>query len=335
VVATGSGLTTNPDFFRIRRARLKTTLMPADFARLVVEIDPTPTAWNGVNTIVREVEAQGIARWSHDVSTEFAVGIFEIPFGFEIQQGDYDRPFIERSWGEANMFPAEFDTGAHAYTRALRDRLNVQVAVVNGSMMGEPTFALIPDLNKGKDVLGRVDYDFGPFDVGASGYYGQGQIVDPVGLRFKQFPRWAANVEVALHHTFVHALGETRLYAEGTLAQDMDRGINYAYALPAFPANVVSGNVVNLNERSIWGRLEQDLTHWVTVGFRYDFYTPDTSQSNNGRTTYAGVAVVHFTSGLEYMVEFDHAVDDIHPSGASAPNRQVEQLSNVLQARFY
>jgi hypothetical protein len=333
---TGLGVTTNGDFFRVRRARLKTELMPADFARLVFEIDPTPAGWNGgVHTIMREVEAQGIARWTHDVSTEFAVGIFEIPFGFEIQQGDYSRPFIERSWGEANMFPAEFDTGAHAYTRALHDRLTVQVAVVNGSMMGEPTFALIPDLNKGKDILGRASYDFGPFDVGASGYYGQGQIVDAVGLRFKQFPRWAANVEVALHHTFVSRLGESRLYAEGTLAQDMDRGVNYAYALPAFPADVVNGAVTNLNERSTWVRAEQDFTSWFTLGLRYDFYTPDSSQKNDGRATYAAVAVVHFTSGLQYMLEYDHAVDNVHVPGLAPPNRQIDQLSNVLQVRFF
>jgi hypothetical protein len=233
------------------------------------------------------------------------------------------------------MFPAEFDTGAHAYTTALHDRLAVQVAVINGSMMGEPTFAVIPDLNKGKDILGRANYNFGPVDVGVSGYYGQGQIVDAVGLRFKQFPRWAANLEVALHHTFVRQLGETRLYAEGTLAQDMDRGVGYAFALPAFPADVVNGNVANLNERSTWARLEQDLTHWFTLGLRYDFYTPDTSQKNDGRATYAAVAVLHCPGGLQYMLEVDHAVDNTHQPGLAPPNRQIEQLSNVLQVRFF
>jgi hypothetical protein len=68
---TGLGVTTNGDYFRVRRARLKTELMPTDFARLVFEIDPTPAGWNGgVTTILREVEAQGIARWTHDVQTE-------------------------------------------------------------------------------------------------------------------------------------------------------------------------------------------------------------------------------------------------------------------------
>jgi len=332
---TGLGITTNGDYFRIRRARLKTEFMPTEYARLVFEIDPTPPGWNGgVGTIARQVEAQGIAHWTREATTEFAVGIFKVPFGFEILQSDADRPFLERSWGERNMFPGEYDTGARAYTTALHNRLNVQVAVVNGIMEGEKTFALIPDLNQGKDVVGRANYDFGPFDVGVSGYYGQGQIVDPVGLRFKEFPRWAANVELALHHTFCDCIGETRLFAEGVLAQNMDRGLNYAYALPAFPADVVNDNVTNLNERSVWGRLEQDLTHWLTLALRYDLYTPDASQSNDGRATYGAVAVVHFTTGLQYMLEFDHAVDNTHAPGSAAPGKEIEQLSNALQVRF-
>jgi hypothetical protein len=333
---TGLGVTTNGDYFRLRRAHLKTELMPADFARLVFEIDPTPPGWNGgVNTIVRELEAQGIARWARDVRTEFAVGVFEVPFGFEVQQPHYARPFIEPSWGERNLFPQEFDTGAHAYTSALHDRLTVQLAILNGVMEGEPTFSLIPDLNKGKDLVGRVNFNAGPLDAGASGYYGQGQIVDPVGLRFKQFPRWAANVELGVHHVFVPRLGETRLYAEGTIAQNMDRGVNYAFALPGFPTDVVNGTVASLTEWSAWGRLEQDITEWFTLGLRFDYYTPDASQGNDGRATYAAVAVLHFTSGLQYMLEYDHAVDDVRPSGTAAPNRQIDQLSNTLQVRFF
>jgi hypothetical protein len=330
----GVPITTNGDYFRLRRVRLKTEFMPTDYARVVFEIDPTPFSWVGVNTIARQTEAQGIVHWACDISTNFALGIFKIPYGYEILQSDVDRPFIERSWGERNMVPAEFDTGARAYTTAFRDRLTFQVAVINGVTEGEKSFALIPDQNKGKDVVGRLNFNFGAFDVGVSGYYGQGQIVDGVGLKFKQFPRSAGNAEIGVHHTFLRALGQTRVLAEGNLAMNMDRGVNYAFALPAFPTDVINGSVVNQIERSTWVRVEQDMSEWFTLALRYDYYTPDTSQENDGRSTYGAVGVLHFTKGLQYMLEGDFGIDNVHKPGTVAPSKQITQLSNVLQVRF-
>jgi hypothetical protein len=306
----GVGTTTNGDYFRLRRARLKTEFMPADFARFVFEIDPTPAGGqtSGLGTIAREIEAEGIARWTDHVVTEFGAGIFKIPFGFEVLQPDPDRPFIERSWGERNMTPGEYDTGARAYTTAFDRALQVQVAVVNGNMEGEKTFSALPDLNKGKDLVGRVNYDLGPFDVGVSGYYGEGQLVNPSALLFRQYARGAGNLELALHHVFAPVVGETRAFAEGTLATNMDRGINYApgIGLPALPAVVTTATgatilpgVKNLHEASAWIRVEQDFTRWFTLGLRFDYYTPDTSQSNNGRATYAAVGAVHVTRWLQ------------------------------------
>jgi hypothetical protein len=336
-VATLSGVisTTNGDYFRLRRARLKTEFMPIDFARLVFEIDPTPAGGEttGIGTVAREVEAEGLARWTDHIVTEFAAGIFKIPFGFEVLQNDADRPFIERSWGERNMTPGEFDTGARAYTSAFDETLRIQLAIVNGNMEGEKTFSVLPDLNQGKDLVGRLNYNFGPCDVGLSGYYGSGQLVTTTV--FKQYPRGAGNAEFGLHHAFVRALGETRLYAEGTLARDMDRGIYYGpgIGLPAMPAKL-SDSVESLQEVNGWGRVEQDFSRWFTLGLRFDYYTPDTSRSNNGRATYAAVAVVHFTRWLQYMVEYDHSVDNVHAPRTKPPGKLFDVLSNVLQVRF-
>ena len=65
---------------------------------MVFEIDPIPAGGpdNGTGTIARNVEAQGIARWADDVTTTFGMGIFKIPFGYEVLQSDADRPFIAR-----------------------------------------------------------------------------------------------------------------------------------------------------------------------------------------------------------------------------------------------
>jgi hypothetical protein len=337
-IAKSNGTTTNSDYFRLRRARLKTEFMPSEGTRLVFEFDPTPAGGTvgGTGTIARQVEAQGIAKWNEFVTTEFAAGIFKIPFGYEVLQSDADRPFIERSWGEQNMTPGEFDTGARVYTtwRRAPQQLAVQLALVNGQTEGEPSFSLDPDLNASKDAVGRINFDFGDwFDIGASGYYGKGQVVDPAELRFKQFERWAANGELGLHHTFSKSVGATKIFAEVTFGQNMDRGVHYAFALPAIPTPVTN-RVVYLDERNVWVRLEQDLSKWATLGLRWDEYTPNTGLSNDARDTFGVVGVAHFTPWLQIMLEYDHAIDHVHPTGNVYADKQIEMGSGVLQARF-
>jgi hypothetical protein len=333
----GPALTTNGDYFRLRRARLKVELEPNDWSRMVMEIDPISAGGpdNGTGTIARNVEAQGIARWSDDVVTTFGMGIFKIPFGFEVLQSDADRPFIERSWWERNVTPGEFDTGAKAYTTALHNRLTAQVAIINGNIQGEKTFSLLPDLNHGKDIVGRVNYNLGPVDVGASGYYGQGQEVFLSTLVFKQFPRYAWNLEAALHHRFFE-IGETRVLAELDRGQNMDRAVNYstAIALPGLPQDIANGSVVNKDELGYWARVEQDITRWGTLAFRYDYYSPDSAQGTNGRDTYGVVGVGHFTKQLQLMVEYDHFIDNVHLPGTTPAGKHGDVLSTVLQVRY-
>ena len=232
------------------------------------------------------------------------------------------------------MMPGEYDTGAHADLTALRSRLHATYALVNGVMEGEPSFTVAPDLNKGKDSVGRVAYDFGPADIGVSGYAGQGQAVDPAALRFKNFSRDAFDVEAGFHQRIVKALGWTRAYGELIFGTNMDRGVMYgSTALPAIPTPI-GADVASMHERSEWIRIEQDFSHWTTLGLRYDFYTPDSARKNDGRDTYGVVGVVHFTRGLQLMAEYDFAIDNVHPGGTVAPSRHVSTGSGVLQARF-
>jgi hypothetical protein len=331
------GLTTNGDYFRLRRARLKLELEPSEWARMVFEIDPTLMGGpdNATGTIARNIEAQGIAHWSTDVVTTFGMGIFKIPFGFEVLQTDADRPFIERSWWERNVTPGEFDTGAKAYTTALHNRFTGQFAVINGNMLGEKTFSLQPDLNKGKDIVGRLNYDFGPFDVGASGYYGQGQEVSLASLAFKQYPRYAWNIEAAIHHRFLQ-IGDTRVFAEFDRGQNMDRAVNYSaqIALPGLPPDIVNGKVVSKDELGYWARIEQDITRWSTLAFRYDKYTPDSAQGSDSRDTFGFVGVAHFTKQLQLMLEYDYYVDNVHVPGNPIPYAKGNVFSGVFQVRF-
>jgi hypothetical protein len=330
------GVSTNKSYFRLRRARLKIELEPNEYSRMVVEIDPTLAGGpdNGTGTIARNVEADGLAKWGGGVETLFGMGIFKIPYGWEVLQSDADRPFIERSWWEQNVIPGEFDTGAKAYTRAMDGRLVFQAAFINGQTMGEKTFSLVPDLTKGKSIVGRASYNFGPFDVGTSGYYGQGAEVSLAQLAFKQFPRWAWNFEAALHHRFL-PFGATRVLGEFNLGQNMDRGVNYAFALPGLPSDIVNGSVTNRNELGGFIRIEQDITHWSTLAVRYDYYTPDTSISDDGRHTFAVVGVAHFTRQLQLMLEYNHFIDNVRASSsAPEPNKLGDVLSTVFQVRY-
>jgi len=335
IVKAADGTTTNPDFFRVRRARLKVELMPSEYAKFVFEIDPNLAGGTAAGTgmIARNVEAVGIIPWSSDVRTEIGAGIFKIPFGYEVLQSDSDRPFIERSWSEQNLTPGEFDTGARIYTTALEKKLTINAAVTNGVTQGERNFTITPDLNRGKDAIGRANFNIGPADVGVSGLIGQGTAEDVTALKFKQFTRWGVNVEAAIHHKFIKSLGNTKVFSELTIATNLDRGVRYAFALPAIPANVTD-DVSDRHERGLWVRLEQDFTDWFTLGLRYDMYTPDVSQKNNARDTYSFVGAVHFTKGLQLMLEFDHAIDNVHRSGTAAPSKQIETFSSVLQAKF-
>ena len=342
VTAKADGTTTNGTYFRLRRARLVTEVTPTEHARVIVEIDPNLSGGpsKGTGTIARNIEAAGNYNITPDIFAEVSAGIFKLPFGAEVPQTDSERPFIERSWGEQNMFPSEFDTGARVRVLALDSHLQAHAAVVNGVTIGEKNFAVVPDLNHGKDVLGRVNYDFGPVDVGMSAYAGTGQNVDATNLRFKQFPRWAVNWETAVHWIFLPSVGKTKLFAELTIAQNMDRGVNYGFAVPQIPAvissNAQCGGAANTfcDERSFFVRIEQDITQWATAGVRFDTYSPDTAQGSNSRSTFSFVGVFHATKMLQFMAEYDYAEDDIHRPGALAAGKVINIGSGVLQGKF-
>lgn len=340
------GTTTNAHFFTMRRARLKTEFWAEDWAKFVMEIDPFlgGGTTRETGTIARNVEAIGIVRWTDDIVTEFGAGVFKVPFGAEILQSDADRPFIERSMQERNLFSAEFEYGARAYTSALDKKLTVQFAVTNGQMFGEKTFVIQPDTNSGKDFIGRVNYDFGPVDAGVSGLLGKGEIVEPAGAagtggRAKAYGRSGVDFEAAFHHTFAKDIGKTKLIGEFILAKNLDRGTRYSFGKPVIPTNV-GDDVTGLSERGFFVRLEQDIGKHVLLAVRYNQYTPDTSLSDNLVKEIGGVFMVRVGRGLELRSEYAYQMDDVHkPAAAGKPenpaaNKRVHFMSYVLQARF-
>jgi hypothetical protein len=266
--------------------------------------------------------------------TTLAAGLMRVPFGFEILEAETARPFAERSFGAQSMFPGEFDLGARADTQAFDHRLTFTIGVVNGRTIGEQVGSVVPDLNRGKDGVARLHYDTGSVGFGMSGYAGVGQRVDPMGLRFKQYPRWAAGAEFELHHVFHEALGQTRAIFEGAVASNMDRGLVYPFALPDIPDDL-KASVDSRSEATTSLRIEQDTTKWLTWAFRFDAYTPNTRLPDNVRITGSMAAVIHVTRHLRFIAEYDHARDTIRPDGDSPkPFRHTSLFSGMMEARF-
>ena len=104
------------------------------------------------------------------------LGLTRIPFGFEVQEKDYIRLFLERSNMARAFFPGEYDLGAKLQGgwRWLR----WQAAAMNGNPLGRQAVRAA-DPTASKDFLGRVGADALPrprlhIVGGVSGLYGTG-----------------------------------------------------------------------------------------------------------------------------------------------------------------
>ncbi len=331
LTARADGSTTNTTFFRLRRTRLKAVFEPASWVRGTLVLDAYPIGSG--TTFARDVLATGIVHWSDDVVTEINAGMFKVPLSYELLQSSRDRPFIERSASTRVMFPGERDTGVWIHTSALKKKLQTDLAVVNGLTQGEPTFSSLPDLNRGKDVVLHANYNFGPADLGGGFYGGTGQRVDAKDLRFRTFRRWAVRAEAGVHHTFVKALGETRLLGELTFSQNMDRGTTYAFDVAASPTNPAIAPR-DLPEHAFFVRLEQDLGRYLFAGLRFDQYVPDTSMTDNAVSSTDLLLGVKLGSRMRVGAEYIYVLDDVHAPGQSPVGREFHIVSTYVQIRY-
>ncbi len=346
VTATPTGNTTNPDFFRLRRARLKLDFLPSEFARFVVEIEPIPRdpTIPGSGTIARQIEA--IARFpvSHALAFDVGAGSFEVPFGGEWREHHGDRPFIERSYFQQNMFPGDFDLGAHV-SMASR-HFDAELALINGRTFGELDQGGNLDLNRAKDGVATARFNVAGFEAGLSGYLGEGQLVDGANLRFKQFVRAAADLD--LSYTRRNRLGLFRAFGEFVYGTNMDRGVLSPGNLPTIPADLTQ-EVQSRDEIGLLVRFDADFGPWVTLGLRYDLYMPDVNLVNDDRNTFGAVCALKLVRDVQgptlfgneriaprvqVNFEYDHAIDRIRPSGPVPATKEIDTLSLVLQGRL-
>lgn len=334
VIAKADGTTTNGTMFRMRRTRLRTTF-ETDDVRFYLQIEALPLSGEApsVSTILRNAEATAKIHWTGDVSTEVTAGLFMVPFRYELVETSNVRPYVERTTFSQNAFPLERDIGVHARTRALADKLTVDVAVINGQRLGEPTFVALPDLNPSKDLVAWASYQLGPVLLGANGYLGRGQLVDGQNLRFKQFDRSAVNVFAHGSMTFSPRLGATNLVAELTFAKNLDAGLRYPTAMPRVQADF-GADVLNATQRAFYVRVEQELGRILLAGYRYDVYAPDAGLKENGRDTHTFLVGARFSRHLRWTNELSYAIDNVHAPGTLPPSKTLVAFSSVLQAQF-
>jgi hypothetical protein len=326
----------NEERFMIRRARLRTVL-DKTYVAGALEFDG-----NTVNgSTARIVGAEASIKLPGEDGSPIpllmgTIGLFKIPFGFELLQSDRDRLFMERSTAEQALFPGEYDVGARLQGgwRFVR----YAIAVQNGNPLGERAFPG-RDPNSAKDIAGRVGVDTPVTDLvsiaaGFSGLKGRGfhrgnpatkptiqwsdrnedgsfqsnEIVTTPGLSAtdsSNFNRFAYGADLGLA-VGLPGLGKATLYGELYLAKNLDRA-----KLIADPNGPI-GRDYREAGGYVAGLL--DIGDFVTVGGRWDAYNPDVDSTDAVRalvptdlsySTIAVAAEVHNQNG-RLVLEYDH-----------------------------
>ena len=361
--STGAPL--NQDRFLLRRARLRAETEQR-FFRGALEIDANTV--NGAQ--VRPINAEITAFWpERDTpnSPRFALtaGLIKIPFGFEVPERDYERPFLERSTMARAFFPGEFDLGAR-FSASFRF-LSLSVAVMNGHPVGDRVFpAQTP--NQKKEIIGcfGTHTELVPgvlFDAGISADTGSGfhpgnptskdklawrddngdgivqgtevQVIagssaTPSGL-FHRFALGAdarLSLELRAHYRF-------ELRAELIRASNLDRGLTVADP-------VATG--YDLRELGWYLGATQEITEFGLVGARYDRYEPNQDAREQSAaqlvprdTSYGSLALLGMLRYGNGRLSFQYDVNRNHlgrDSNGSPINLKSDAFTVRAQLRF-
>jgi hypothetical protein len=321
--STGAPL--NQDRFTLRRGHLRVDADEGMFLG-ALEIDANTT--NGPQ--VRPIEADVSVRWPQKPDSGVpsflaTAGLMRIPFGYEVQELDYVRPFLERATVMQALFPGEFDLGLR-FKMKYRF-LDMAVAVMNGDPIGNKVF---PDLDPvhAKDVVGRigVDLEIAPgvrLQAGTSADVGTGfhpgtpatknqlvwqdqngdGLVEPneiiaVGgtpaTPSQTFHRFAVagDARIIVH---VAPLGDLTFRGEAVNGLNLDRGLEVADPVGA-------GH--DLREVGWSGGATQELTRWAMIGARYDLYNPDGDASQQRASNLVPIDRAYSTLALMGMARY-------------------------------
>jgi hypothetical protein len=293
----------NQDRIVLRRARMR-----AEIDRGIVsgalEIDGNTV--NGPQ--MRPIDAEVSVRWPvtgagdpearlrPDYDFLLTLGLMQTPFGYETQELDPARPFLERSNVSNAFFPGVYDLGARF--RGRYKFLHYAVGLMNGDPIGEKAFPG-RDPNKSKDLVFRVgvkteiirgvDVNAGFSGLTGSGFHegtpttkdqlvwrdtNEDGIVDTSEIQViagsaatpsQTFKRFGIGADLVVGMR-VPVLGKLQLRGEIMRGNNLDRGM--------FIADPVSVGR-DLRELGWYVGVSQEVTRYGLVGVRYDHYDPD------------------------------------------------------------
>ena len=289
----GSTGTRNRDQFSVRRARVKFTYQATPTSKFVLQPDITSSGVVLKDGYVELTEPW--TQWKHT----FTAGQFNWPFGFEIMYSSSNREVPERSRVVRTLFPGERDRGVMLSGRTPNKKLNYRIAVVNGTGTGRSD-----DLNKRKDIVGRVGYSFGAFDVGASVYRGSELIAtstNSAGLDFDKQRQgidfqWATPLP-GLRIRGEYITGKQAPAAGTTRSDSFDVEGWYFYAIQSIGAR-----------------------HQLAV--RLDEYDSDSDTGNNAVRTINPSYIFHWDAHSKVMASYEL----IDTQGTSDPDDNVFTL---------
>jgi hypothetical protein len=353
------GVPLNQNRFTVRRARIRID-RDWEYARGTVELDANTV--KGVSVGIRRAEASVLYRGGHGADQPplvmLTIGVMDIPFGYELLELTRERPFMERTTGGLALFPTDMDAGARVSGAV--DFFHYAVALMNGEPLDNSGFPRDP--NAAKDVIGRFGVDVNPVDgffVGGGASFAKGKgfhpgqdagknqlvwrdadqngafspnevvLVPASGATpSKNFDRWALGLDLEL--ALETKLGRTKLYGEGFVAQNYDRGL-----VPADP--VLTG--VDVREAGAYGAVVQDVTRYGLVGFRGGFYNPnaDLAETRRGRLlpfsqsiwTLSPIAGLVLTGTAKLLFQYDFVLDKLGRDSRGVPTDAKNNVATV------
>jgi len=291
----------NQNRFAVRRGRLRVNGR-WQYVRTDFELDGSNT--RGPTTSLRRASVSGVYPSGQEGAPPLLLltaGLTEIPLGLELQQGQDEILFLERTTGSLAFFAGPVDTGAKL--EGAYGPLRAQFAIMNGAPLDDRAGGLSGiDPTNAPDYVGRLGVDAKPLNAlrvtgGASFLSGKGfqpgtdagkaslewddadangefsltevKLVSATGASpSATFDHWAFGADLAFELTTM--LGPSKLYGEATLASNLDRGL-----FVAAPKTYPTLTKTDIRELSWYVAAVQDVTQYGFVGVRYDVYDPN------------------------------------------------------------
>jgi hypothetical protein len=290
------GVPYNQNRFLIRRGRIRVQ-REWEYSALMMEIDGNTTKGPAIQLFKAEASVLwrgGKPKPSPPV-LQVTLGLFDVPFGYEVLESPRTRFFMERSLQSRAFFPTEPDLGVRVSGEL--DWFRYQLAVTNGQPLGSPDFAG-QDPNNHKDFIARIAAVAKPIPEselwgGISMLNGLGFVkgtdatknilvwtdsnedrrvsIDEIlgspasaASPSYSFDRWAVGADIGFK--FKTVLGDSKVYGELQLGSNMDRAL--------FIANPTIGGQPSRELGYYLGFL-QEVTPYGIVGFRADYYNPN------------------------------------------------------------